>query len=245
MISVDEHRDVAVGPGDTVVFSSRPIPGNERAVSRVIGNLFRRGCDVVHGGTAHVHVSGHASQDELVEMIQRVRPRYFVPIHGEYRMLAQHARLAVQAGSPADHVFVVEDGDVLVFAAGGARARTAACPPAASSSTAPASTSSRRSSCATAATSRRTGIVVPGGRPRPADGPPGVGAGDRDARLRGLGGVAPASWTRRPRGWSRSWWSRALRGALRPRPHPRAAAAGAAAALPKRGRSVVRWSSPS
>jgi ribonuclease J len=115
MISVDEHRELAVGPGDTVVISARPIPGNERAVSRLIGNLFRRGCDVVHGGTARVHVSGHASQDELVEMIQRVRPRYFVPIHGEYRMLAQHARLAVQAGLPADRVFVLEDGDVLAL----------------------------------------------------------------------------------------------------------------------------------
>jgi ribonuclease J len=120
MISIDEHRDVAVGPGDTVVMSSRPIPGNERAVSRLIGNLFRRGCDVVHGGNARVHVSGHASQDELVEMIQRVRPRYFVPVHGEYRMLAQHARLAVQAGVPADHVFIIEDGGVLSLSGEGA-----------------------------------------------------------------------------------------------------------------------------
>jgi ribonuclease J len=118
MISVDDHRDVAVGPGDTVVLSSRPIPGNERAVSRVIGNLFRRGCDVVHGGNAHVHVSGHASQDELVELIQRVRPRYFVPVHGEYRMLAQHARLAVETGLPAERVFVLEDGEVLSLSAG-------------------------------------------------------------------------------------------------------------------------------
>jgi ribonuclease J len=113
MISIDEHREVAVGPGDTVVLSARPVPGNERAVSRLISNLFRRGCDVVHAGTAHVHVSGHASQDELVELIQRVRPRYFVPVHGEYRMLAQHARLAVQAGVPSDHVFLIEDGGVL------------------------------------------------------------------------------------------------------------------------------------
>jgi ribonuclease J len=128
MISIDEHREVAVGPGDTVVLSSRPVPGNERAVSRVISNLFRRGCDVVHGGTAHVHVSGHASQDELVEMIQLVRPRYFVPIHGEYRMLAQHARLAVQAGVPAEHVFVIEDGGVLELSA--ERAATAASVPA-------------------------------------------------------------------------------------------------------------------
>lgn len=128
MISIDEHRDVAVGPGDTVVLSSRPVPGNERAVSRVISNLFRRGCDVVHGGTARVHVSGHASQDELAEMIQLVRPRYFVPVHGEYRMLAQHARLAVQAGVPADNVFVVEDGGVLEVSAG--RASMAASVPA-------------------------------------------------------------------------------------------------------------------
>jgi ribonuclease J len=127
-ISIDEHRDVAVGPGDTVVLSSRPVPGNERAVSRVISNLFRRGCDVVHGGTAHVHVSGHASQDELAEMIQLVRPRYFVPVHGEYRMLAQHARLAVQAGVSADDVFVFEDGGVLEVSAG--RASMAANVPA-------------------------------------------------------------------------------------------------------------------
>ena len=121
VISVGEHRDVAVGPGDVAVFSARPIPGNERAVSRVMGNLFRRGCDVVHGGIAAVHVSGHASRDELVEMMRRVRPRYLVPIHGEYRMLAQHAKLAVEAGIPADRVLLAEDGEVLVFGRDGAR----------------------------------------------------------------------------------------------------------------------------
>jgi ribonuclease J len=121
VISVGEHRDVAVGPGDVAVFSARPIPGNERAVSRVMGNLFRRGCDVVHGGIAGVHVSGHASRDELVEMIHRVRPRYLVPIHGEYRVLAQHARLAVEAGMPADRVLLAEDGEVLAFGPDGAR----------------------------------------------------------------------------------------------------------------------------
>jgi ribonuclease J len=121
LVSVDEHRELAVGPGDTVVFSARPIPGNERAVSRVIGNLFRRGCDVLHGGTAAVHVSGHASRDELVEMIRLVRPRYLVPVHGEYRMLAQHARLAVEAGLSADQAIVAEDGEVLSFGPEGAR----------------------------------------------------------------------------------------------------------------------------
>lgn len=121
LVSLDEHPALAVGPGDTVVLSARPIPGNERAVSRVIGNLFRRGCDVVHGGTAHVHVSGHGSQDDLIELLARVRPRYLVPVHGEYRMLAQFARLAVRAGLPAERVLVAEDGDVLAIDADGAR----------------------------------------------------------------------------------------------------------------------------
>jgi ribonuclease J len=121
MVSIDEHPLVAVGPGDTVVLSARPIPGNERAVSRVIGNLFRRGADVVHPGLAAVHVSGHGSQDDLVELITRLRPRYLVPIHGEFRMLAQHARLAAQGGLSADRVLVAEDGDVLSFGPGGAR----------------------------------------------------------------------------------------------------------------------------
>ena len=100
MISVGEHRDVAVGPGDTVVLSARAIPGNERGVSRLISNLFRRGCDVVHPGTARVHVSGHGSRDDLVELLRLTRPRYLVPVHGEYRMLAQHARLAVAGRAP-------------------------------------------------------------------------------------------------------------------------------------------------
>jgi ribonuclease J len=121
LVSLDEHPVLAVGPGDTVVLSARPIPGNERAVSRVIGNLFRRGCDVVHGGTALVHVSGHGSQDDLLELLARVRPRYLVPVHGEYRMLAQLARLAVRAGLSADRVLVAEDGDVLALDADGAR----------------------------------------------------------------------------------------------------------------------------
>jgi ribonuclease J len=128
MVSVDEHRDVSAGPGDTVVISARAIPGNERAVSRLMGNLFRRGCDVVHPGTARVHVSGHGSQDDLVELIRRVRPRYLVPVHGEYRMLAQHARLATRAGLAAAHVLLAEDGEVLEVSSAAARkvARVAA-----------------------------------------------------------------------------------------------------------------------
>jgi ribonuclease J len=128
MVSLGEHRDVAAGPGDTVVLSARAIPGNERGVSRLISNLYRLGCDVVHPGTGRVHVSGHGSRDDLVELLRRTRPRYLVPIHGEYRMLAQHARLAAQAGLPADRVLLAEDGDVLRLSADGARreARVAA-----------------------------------------------------------------------------------------------------------------------
>jgi ribonuclease J len=121
LVSVGEHRDLSAGPGDTVVLSARAIPGNERTVSRLISNLFRLGCDVVHPGVAHVHVSGHGSQDDLLQLLARVRPRYLVPIHGEYRMLAQHARLAARAGFPADRVLLAEDGDRLVFDRDGAR----------------------------------------------------------------------------------------------------------------------------
>jgi ribonuclease J len=121
LVSVGEQRDLAVGPGDVVVFSARAIPGNERAVSRVMSNLYRRGCDVLHPGVARVHVSGHGSREDLATMIRAVRPRYFVPVHGEYRMLAQHARLAVEAGVPAHRIRVAENGDVLAFDADGLR----------------------------------------------------------------------------------------------------------------------------
>lgn len=121
LVSVDEHPSLAVGPGDTVVLSARVIPGNERTVSRLIGNLLRRGAEVVHPGTAKVHVSGHGSRADLVELLARVRPRYLVPLHGEYRMLVQHARLAIQTGLPADRVLLAEDGEVLALGPGGAR----------------------------------------------------------------------------------------------------------------------------
>jgi ribonuclease J len=114
-VSLGEHRHLAAGPGDTVVLSARVIPGNERAVSRLIGNLFRLGCDVVHPGVEKVHVSGHGRQEDLLELLRRVRPRYLVPIHGEYRMLVQNARLAASADFPADDVLLAEDGDVLCF----------------------------------------------------------------------------------------------------------------------------------
>ncbi len=128
MISLDEHGDLAVGPGDSVVLSARVIPGNERSVSRLIGHLLRRGCDVLHPGISSVHVSGHGSREDLLSLLRAVRPRYLVPIHGEYRMLAQHARLAVEAGLGSERVLLAEDGDVLAIGPAGAtrEARVAA-----------------------------------------------------------------------------------------------------------------------
>jgi len=113
-IAIDDHRHVKVGRGDVVVFSAREIPGNEKAIGRVMNHLSRRGAEVIAEGTKHVHVSGHGSAEELKLMLSLVRPRYFVPIHGEYRQLARHARVAGQV-SPATEVLLAEDGDVLRF----------------------------------------------------------------------------------------------------------------------------------
>src|SRR5665213_46213 len=93
-IAIDDHRHIKVGPDDTVVLSARPIPGNEKAIGRVINHIARRGADVIHEGIKHVHVSGHGSEEELKLMLSLVKPRYFVPVHGEFRQLSQHARVA-------------------------------------------------------------------------------------------------------------------------------------------------------
>jgi ribonuclease J len=123
-IAIDDHRYVKIGPDDTVVLSARAIPGNEIAIGRVINHIARRGADVIHEGIKHVHVSGHGSEEELKLMLSLVRPRYFVPIHGEFRQLSQHARIAerVFAGrEPKPQILLAENGDVLQFDAEGAR----------------------------------------------------------------------------------------------------------------------------
>jgi ribonuclease J len=119
-IAIDDHRHVRLGPEDVVVFSAREIPGNEKAIGRVMNHIARRGAEVVHEGTRHVHVSGHGSEEELKLMLSLVRPRYFVPIHGEYRQLARHARVAARV-SPSTEVLLAENGDVIRFDADGAR----------------------------------------------------------------------------------------------------------------------------
>ncbi|HUG08579.1 MAG TPA: ribonuclease J [Acidimicrobiia bacterium] len=109
LMSQGRHKFVELGEDDTVLISAKPIPGNETAVSKVISNLMRRGARVVHGRNSHVHVSGHAARDELLTFLNLVRPKAFVPVHGEYRHLAAHADLARTMGVP--QVDVLEDGD--------------------------------------------------------------------------------------------------------------------------------------
>jgi ribonuclease J len=123
-IAIDDHRHLKIAQDDTVVLSARSIPGNEKAIGRVLNHLARRGADVVYEGIKHVHVSGHGSEEELKLMLSLVRPRYFVPVHGEYRQLAQHARIAnrVFAGrDPRPEVLLIEDGDLLHFDEAGGR----------------------------------------------------------------------------------------------------------------------------
>ena len=114
-ISNGEHRDIEVEPGDTVVISASPIPGNEKVVAKTIDNLFRQGANVIYSRIATVHVHGHASQEELKTMLSIVNPRFFVPIHGERRHLVAHAAIAQSMGIPQDNAFVLEDGDVLAI----------------------------------------------------------------------------------------------------------------------------------
>ena len=112
-IANQEHRDVKIMAGDTVIISATPIPGNELLISRTIDNLLRQGAKVLYDKIALVHVHGHASREELKMMLSLTRPKYFIPVHGEYRHLVAHARLAWDLGVAEEGIFVLEDGDVL------------------------------------------------------------------------------------------------------------------------------------
>jgi ribonuclease J len=118
-IAGDAHPRVRIEQGDVVVLSSRFIPGNERTINTLVNRLYKQGADVVYDAVAPVHVSGHASQDELSELIALTRPRHFVPIHGEYRHLSRHVTLAIAAGVPEHKCFLLEDGDSLILSAAG------------------------------------------------------------------------------------------------------------------------------
>ena len=120
-IAIDDHRHVKLGEDDTVVFSARAIPGNERAIGRVMNHIAHRGAEVVYEGLKHVHVSGHGSEEELKLMLSLVRPKYFVPVHGEYRHLARHARVAERVTGGKSEVLLVDNGQPIQFDRGGAR----------------------------------------------------------------------------------------------------------------------------
>ena len=112
-IANGEHQDIEIVPGDTVVISASPIPGNETVVARTIDNLYRQGAKVLYSRIATVHVHGHGSREELKMMLSLIKPKFFVPVHGEYRHLVAHAEIAKSTGVAASNAFVLEDGDVL------------------------------------------------------------------------------------------------------------------------------------
>ncbi len=112
-IANQDHRLVRIQKHDTVILSATPVPGNEKMVNRTINNLFRQGAEVYYQAIANVHVSGHAAQEELKLMLNLLRPTYFLPIHGEYRQLILHAKLANSIGIPEDHIVIAEDGDIV------------------------------------------------------------------------------------------------------------------------------------
>ena len=123
-IAIDDHRFVKLSPDDVVVFSARAIPGNEKAISRTMSHVARRGADVITPDMKHVHVSGHGAAEELKLVTSLIRPRYFIPIHGEYRQLSQHARIAKRVmGGPERElqVLLAQDGDIIQFDRQGAR----------------------------------------------------------------------------------------------------------------------------
>ncbi|MFZ3130659.1 MAG: ribonuclease J [Desulfosporosinus sp.] len=116
----NDHRHVAIKPGDTVIISASPISGNEKSVAKTVDQLFKLGANVIYESTDGMHVSGHASQEEQKLMLSMVRPQYFMPVHGEYRMLIKHAQLAEELGIPRENIFITENGGVVEFTRHGA-----------------------------------------------------------------------------------------------------------------------------
>jgi ribonuclease J len=120
-MAFDDHKKLKVKPGDTIILSSKFIPGNERSIQNIINHLYRHGAEVVHEQVRDIHVSGHGYQQELKTLINVVKPRYFFPVHGEYRHLVQHRQLGIDMGIPEDRCLLMEDGDVISISQENAR----------------------------------------------------------------------------------------------------------------------------
>jgi ribonuclease J len=115
------HKQIKIKKEDTVILSSKFIPGNEKAITKIINDLYRRGADVIYEKISKIHVSGHAFQEELKLMINLTRPKYFIPIHGEFRHLVLHSRLAKQVGIPEENILLAENGQIIEFDENGGR----------------------------------------------------------------------------------------------------------------------------
>ncbi len=120
-IATDEHKHIKIRDGDTVILSAKMIPGNERSIGKIINHLFRRGANVIYEKVSEVHVSGHASKEELKLMLNLVKPKYFMPVHGEYRHLVYHSMLAKKLDIPKENIFILKNGDIVEISDAGAR----------------------------------------------------------------------------------------------------------------------------
>ncbi len=120
-MAANEHKYFQIKKGDTIILSSKMIPGNERGITRIINHLFKHGAEVFYEKVSEIHVSGHASKEELKLMLSIVRPKYFIPVHGEYRHLVYHSHLARNVNIPEENIFIIEDGDIMEFTADSAR----------------------------------------------------------------------------------------------------------------------------
>jgi len=119
-MAANEHKHFQIKKGDTIILSSKMIPGNERGITRIINHLFKHGAEVFYEKVSEIHVSGHASKEELKLMLSLVKPKYFIPVHGEYRHLVYHAQLATKVNIPDENIFIIENGEVMEFSAAGA-----------------------------------------------------------------------------------------------------------------------------
>jgi len=112
-MAFDSHKAIEIQEGDTVIISADPIPGNEKPIYRVINELYKKGAKVIYASLAEVHVSGHAYRNELMLLHTLIKPKYFIPVHGEYRMLELHKELAMKLGMPSENIFILGNGDIL------------------------------------------------------------------------------------------------------------------------------------